>query len=67
MSDHRYRNPCDLIGFAVLREDGETLSLIDPLPAELVDLIHGSAHRSEVRVQFVADDERMTDENGNLL
>jgi hypothetical protein len=67
MSGHGYRNPIDFLGGAVLHDDGETLTLIEPLPAELVDLIHTSAHRIEVRVQFVADDERLTDENGTLL
>jgi hypothetical protein len=65
--DHSFRNPCDLIGFAVLHDDGGTLELVDPFPAELIDLIHSSANRIWVRLQFVADDERMTDENGKVL
>jgi hypothetical protein len=65
--DDHYRNPEDTIGYAVLDPDGETLTLLDPLPAEVVEVIHRSAHRIKVTVQFVADDERMTDENGNLL
>ena len=64
--DHQFRNPVDFIGGAFIHDDGETLTLVDPLPPEIVETIHTSAHRIMITLQFVADDERLVDVNGNV-
>jgi hypothetical protein len=55
-----YRNPADFLGGAVLHDDGETLTLVDPLSPELIEMIRTSHHRIEVNVKFIAPDELMS-------
>jgi hypothetical protein len=63
----QYRNPVDIVGPAFIRSDGTGATFLDPLSPDMVELIRSSAHRLIVTVQFVADDERMTDADGVTL
>lgn len=60
--------PHDLLAHASLDDDGRGVTFFDELPAEIVELIHTSAHRIEVRVAFVPDHMRMRDiETGEII